>query len=396
MDFIGIENLELSGFRQFERRAFSFDPRLSCLVGENGSGKSSVLEAASVVLGRLVSFATGANPRPLGHDDRRSGVRESLDQAVEVSSVLNVGGIRYDLRCSLSPSGKLTFKHSPRLRARFAVNELTALPVFAFYRSGRLWYEPPVETPPPTRLRAYHAALDPASVTGELPQWMSTVDQSSTVRQAFLEAAQTVLALDSPMDVAIERGQVVLKTPAGRLPLRQHADGLRSLALLALDLAWRMCVLNPHLGHLAVRGTPGIVILDEIDLHLHPRWQRIALRALNEAFPSIQMLTSTHSPFVVQELERGQLLTLDGRSSDPIGALEDIAEGVMGVEQAYQSARRQRLLTVAAEFFDALDAGVDTAALEAALDESIRPITSDAAALAYLRAEMLARRDRRS
>lgn len=207
-----------------------------------------------------------------------------------------------------------------------------------------------------------------------------------------MDAVRTLLPLEAPMDIAIERGQVVLETSDGRLPLRQQADGLRSLSLLALDLAWRMCVLNPHLGERAVRSTPGVVILDEVDLHLHPRWQRRALRALTQAFPSIQLLTSTHSPFVVQELERGQLLTLDGRSNDPVGALEDIAEAVMGVEHAYQSARRQRLLAAATDYFRALDAGAETVDLEVALDESIRPLTSDAAALAYLRAELLARR----
>ena len=69
-----------------------------------------------------------------------------------------------------------------------------------------------------------------------------------------------------------------------------------------------------------------MVLIDELDLHLHPRWQRRVVDDLRETFPKVQFITTTHSPFIVQALKAGELLNLDGRPELPGASVEDIAK----------------------------------------------------------------------
>ena len=80
---------------------------------------------------------------------------------------------------------------------------------------------------------------------------------------------------------------------------------------IILDIATRMCILNPYLKGEALKKTSGIVLIDEVDLSLHPTWQKRIMGILKEQFPRIQFICATHSPFIIQSLEEGELITLD-------------------------------------------------------------------------------------
>src|SRR5205823_6629217 len=92
---------------------------------------------------------------------------------------------------------------------------------------------------------------------------------------------------------------------------------------------------------------------DEIELHLHPTWQRTVVEKLRTTFPNIQFIATTHSPFVIQSLRPGELINLDpdefGEYADK--SIEDIAENVMGVEVPQKSERYQHMMRAAEEFF---------------------------------------------
>jgi predicted ATP-binding protein involved in virulence len=77
------------------------------------------------------------------------------------------------------------------------------------------------------------------------------------------------------------------------------------------DLAKRSATLNPHLAD-AARDTPGIVMIDELDQHLHPKWQRRVIRDLKTTFPSLQFIATTHSPQLVGEVRPEEIRLLDG------------------------------------------------------------------------------------
>ena len=81
-------------------------------------------------------------------------------------------------------------------------------------------------------------------------------------------------------------------------PMYEMSDGYRSVLSMAADIAHRMAVLNPQLGD-AILETPGVIIIDEVELHLHPGWQKRILKDLTSVFPNIQFIVSTHSPEVI-------------------------------------------------------------------------------------------------
>ena len=81
------------------------------------------------------------------------------------------------------------------------------------------------------------------------------------------------------------------------------SDGYRNVIKIVTDIATKMCILNPYLQGDTLKKTPGVVVIDELDLSLHPTWQRRIVRILKELFPKVQFICATHSPFIVQSLE---------------------------------------------------------------------------------------------
>jgi predicted ATP-binding protein involved in virulence len=85
----------------------------------------------------------------------------------------------------------------------------------------------------------------------------------------------------------------------GVLPIDMLSDGLRNAIAIVADIAFRAYKLNPHMGKEAAKRTSGIVMIDEVDMFLHPKWQQTILPSLQEAFPKIQFIVTTHSPQVL-------------------------------------------------------------------------------------------------
>lgn len=106
----------------------------------------------------------------------------------------------------------------------------------------------------------------------------------------------------------------------------------------------------------ALKKTPGVVLIDEVDLSLHPTWQKRIMGILKDQFPRIQFICATHSPFIIQSLEEGELITLDQPLDSEYSGegLEDIAEDIMGVVLPQYSEKKRKIYEAAQEYFAAL------------------------------------------
>ena len=104
---------------------------------------------------------------------------------------------------------------------------------------------------------------------------------------------------------------VVLLKKQGPHLFRNLSDGQRIVLTLVGDMARRAAILNPHLGDAALRNTPGVVTIDELDLHLHPNWQRRIIHDLKTTFPSLQFIATTHSPQLIGEAQPEEIRMLD-------------------------------------------------------------------------------------
>ena len=155
-----------------------------------------------------------------------------------------------------------------------------------------------------------------------------------------------------------ERDIVALQMKDGTVvPFTSLSDGYRNVIKIIVDIATRMCILNPYQKENVLKNTPGIVVIDEIDLSLHPTWQRKIIGILKELFPKIQFICATHSPFIIQSLEEGELITLDQPlDSEYSGeSIEDIAEDIMGVKMVQYSIKKQKMYEAAQDYLKALE-----------------------------------------
>jgi predicted ATP-binding protein involved in virulence len=142
-------------------------------------------------------------------------------------------------------------------------------------------------------------------------------------------------------------------------PFHLMSDGYRNLVGLAGNIAYRMATLNPHLLAKATSKTPGVVLIDELDLHCHPTWQRLIVGVLLRAFPRVQFVGTTHSPFIIQDLygvAGTKLWDLNKGSERAVESksIEDIAEDKQGVEIPQQSGRFLDMMRVAEEYYTLL------------------------------------------
>ena len=116
-----------------------------------------------------------------------------------------------------------------------------------------------------------------------------------------------------------DRGEIIVDFEGqGAQPLANLSDGQRTMLALVGDLAQKASKLNPQLGYEVLEQTPGVVLIDELDLHLHPTWQRRVVNDLCRTFPLVQFVATTHSPQIIGQVKAEQLIVIDG----------DRAEGV--------------------------------------------------------------------
>jgi predicted ATP-binding protein involved in virulence len=110
----------------------------------------------------------------------------------------------------------------------------------------------------------------------------------------------------------------------GELPVEMLSDGIRNMIGMVADIAFRATKLNPQLGSGAAQGTPGIVLIDEVDMHLHPAWQQVVLQGLLSAFPRMQFIVTTHSPQVLSTVPSQSIRILDLRWNDELQKYQSI------------------------------------------------------------------------
>lgn len=419
-----INELTIANYRRFENITFNLNPSMNVFAGRNGSGKTSVLEAAAVILGAYLSAFKTYVPSRFVYNISKEDVRLAA-QPTDAAAALTTGGIR-QYPCSISCRvnwGKdqtpVTFRRTllkeegrtkfdgtnpmqpvvqcweEKIRQANHSDSGYVFPLVLYLSSARLWNDNRNSGAVGvySRTEAYSRCLDPKRSTDTAFNYIRML-QSVAVEEnegktfpayeAILGAVNTALRGELQADETVifstRYGQdiVALKTSAGTVvPFTSLSDGYRNVIKIVLDIATRMCILNPYLGGDALKKTPGVVVIDELDLSLHPSWQKRIVNILKDLFPKIQFICATHSPFVIQSLEEGELFSLDDADTIPDDeysgvSIEDIAEDIMGVEMPQYSEKKIRMYEAAKRYFEALRACRDPKALELLRQEMVR------------------------
>jgi len=207
----------------------------------------------------------------------------------------------------------------------------------------------------------------------------------SDALSTFLGGFRNLRVQESPLRLLVDKG-------GQTFDLSQLSDGERSFLAMICDLGRRLALANPEFPANPLHGA-GVVLIDELELHLHPKWQREVRDKLRTTFPNIQFVTTTHSPFIIQSLKPGELINLDpDEFAEYSGkSIEDISENVMGVDLPQKSKRYLDMMTAAEEYFTLLrQPSTDRtllASVEARLKELSVPFSDDPAFQALLKLE---------
>ncbi|KGO34890.1 ATPase [Desulfobulbus sp. Tol-SR] len=322
--------LTLENFRACGRLDLELGSRLTVLLGNNGSGKTSVLDGIAIGLGAVLTHlpsVSGITFRKQGDIRQQHNLLAPYTRVgLEMSS-----GLRWD-RIQRRDKSQATAKAIPPatgLKALESYLDETVLdpliagqkfqlPMMAYYGVSRAVLEVPLRRKnfpkTHTRFEALSQALAAQSSFKSAFIWfynkeneehrLQKEQRSFEVTLPELDAVRLAIGIIFP-DISNPRIELsplrfAVTINGETLDLMQLSDGYKTLLGLVIDLSMRMGLANPHLAD--PLSAEAIVMVDEVDLHLHPSWQQRVMADLLRTFPRTQFILTTHSPFVVEAL----------------------------------------------------------------------------------------------
>ncbi len=401
-----IDRLTVQNFKGFAERELEFPRRLDAppeeqgsfhlLIGDNGSGKTSTLDALAVALGLWHKAAPRSGWRNILQEEIRLEPQPSGDRVLfeprlptRITATGRIGatdGLSWTR--TIREGGTRTTNAAAREAEAAIANlvqaagaERAVLPVLAYYGAGRTWLPTNkrpggrVSAKKSQRLDAYHHCLDTRIRDRDVNEWflfeaVAAVNGQGAERPGVRAVKQAVLACIPGADglrYDSDLKEIVLSIGGWQQPFYNLSAGQRMMLALVADIAIKAVTLNSHLlgpegpgaqdPGVVLRHTAGVVLIDELDVHLHPTWQRRVIEDLRRTFPNLQFIATSHSAFVVQTLRPGELVPLQGQPVAEFGNLgiETIARGLMGVERPDVSPRYREMVGAAKHYLLTLD-----------------------------------------
>ena len=419
-----IRNITVRNFRGFEHKSFSFDPRMNVVLGDNTTGKTTLLHAVQIALGAYLQSLTLVKgvSRNFKKEDHVSKYSESSKSflpiiekpSIEVNADFIIGDYHTETHLLQTSTQTIRWKRESNKNSRSAAGELmdavenmekkrrtadhtglnSVFPLFLSFGASRL--EKNYNAAQKTKARAsreakaYRCALDEQVDFKSAFDWIYRYDKELAkglefegTKEAFVYAIQTAIPALKQIDIDIKNNEFTALVQMSKDPVPywltydMMSAGFKAMINIAAEIAYRCVELNGFLGVNAVEQTPGIVLIDEVDLYLHPHWQQHVLADLQEAFPLFQFIVTTHSPFIVQSVDTNNVITLDATLS-PISpsnrGIEEIMVTEMGldVDLGNRSEKYRKKYDLAHKYYQLVKEGregtKETEAVKEALD----------------------------
>jgi len=335
-----LKRVNIKNFKGIDEWNIIFEPGFNLIKGVNGRGKTSVLEAIAVGLGGFVAGLDGVATRHFSKEEIRQVYTTvgdgSYDKKIvvptEVYLEADLDGESYewlrgrkDIKTSRSTIQPKDICQKAGLMAN---DENKELPILAYLGAGRVWSQRREKVENIFRKQyfrtvGYTDALHDASNIKLLLNWCVKMEQVSWQKEKKIAEYEAVKQAVSDFMQHMEPGvayrvfydkqQEELMYERGKeiLPVMSLSAGYQSLVWMVFDIAYRMAVLNPFMKD-NIAKTGGIVLIDEIDMHLHPKWQWNIINALRSVFPNVQFIAATHSPILFASAKDVWLIDVDG------------------------------------------------------------------------------------
>ncbi len=329
-----LKNIYLHNFKGFFEETIDLDDRLTVIVGENGAGKSSVLDAITIILSWVI--AKIKNPRGIGHEIKEEQKRKN-SKFTHIEAIFNeIELINVNTNRSKSAVRTQEFdKYCNDIREKIEQTEgNTSVPVFVKYGVRRAVVDIPLKIKKShifDLLATYDESLKGDANFRTFFEWFRYQEdieneifrETSEVCDRELKAIREAISKFMPgfKNLRVKRNplRMIVDKDGKEFAVNQLSDGEKTYIALIGDLCRRLVLANPTLEN-PLMGK-GIVLIDEIDLHLHPQWQTEIAEKLCYTFPNIQFIVTTHSPLVITNVKTEQLRVL--KTEDGVTKLVD-------------------------------------------------------------------------
>lgn len=345
IDRISLTNMRLVG-EQTKELVLDSTKNVVILLADNGFGKTTILDAMATIMAPYPAQFPGIADYQLSDLDvhiNRQGRRaryltvdaELSDNGVVMRSVRYRKGTQTPPKANYEQIKQMAMAKKNAILAGEANVEL---PLFAYYGTGRGQFQVPERRrgfqQAFERWDCYKSAIDPETDFKRFFGWFDLMEDQerrdreklrdfnykspvlNAVRRALSEIVKSYRnprIETRPLRFIMDR--VDQDGSTHELRIEQLSEGYKIVIAMVADLAARMAEANPDMDN--PLNSTGIVLIDEVDLHLHPRWQRDILSQLTTVFPNIQFVVSTHSPvIVVGAAEIAQVINLNKINED--------------------------------------------------------------------------------
>ena len=343
-----IENVFINNFKKIENLNLKFNSGFNLIIGDNSSGKTSILEAISVALGGFLAGIDNISTIHFNKDEIRRisnwtgdgsyNIQYSTPIQVQCDLILDNEKFSFTRKKNSIKSSRTTIE--PRDICRKAAllagaeNDTSELPIISYQSAARMWSQKKDKWNNPfqddfSRVVGYTDCLDESSTTKMLTNWCKKMEQVSwqldkkigeyeSAKSAisrfitFMTNPEDTIAPSSEAQVFYDKRseELMCIIEDDVLPLRFLSAGYRSMIGMVLDIACRMSILNPNLLDKTYM-TNGIVLIDELDLHLHPKWQWKIIAALEKTFPNVQFIATTHSSIILSSFKGEHIISIN-------------------------------------------------------------------------------------
>lgn len=335
-----LKKIKIENFKAIKDIEIKFEKGFNLIIGDNGVGKTSILEAISVALGGFVAGVPEVNTKHFTKDEIRC-VSELLGEGSY--NIKHVTPIKVECDVEIDNENYIWTRRKNSIKAARSTieprdickkaTELSddsnkILPLLSYQGVARMWAQKREKNQNVfredfSRTVGYMDCLSPESNGKLLLNWCKKMEQISWQQdkkiseyESVKNAAAKFMSIMSNTDINRvfydKRREELMYSDGNKiLPIGYLSAGYQSIIWMVLEISYRMAVLNPNLLKDVTEKTNGIVLIDELDLHLHPNWQWKIVKALKSTFPNVQFIATTHSPIILASCKNERVISID-------------------------------------------------------------------------------------
>jgi len=336
-----LQRLKITNFRLIEQLEIYFNEDINVIIANNGAGKTTILDAVAIGLGVMVNQFHDS--LPFKEQDLRINAQNKIENFMRIS-LKSTSNLVWDISKNKS---KISTKMKSLIPPKYGNKEIIAfsdriidsqyeekdfvMPLVIYYKTNRAIFDAPMRKrnfkKEFSRFDALDGVLKRDANFHRLFQWFDVMENQErkerdekwdkSYRLGVLEEVRKAIEgmLPDFKNPHIETNPLrfmIDKVEDGKitsLNIEQLSDGYRTVLAMVMDISARMSQANPHIGN----NSKAIILIDELDLHLHPKWQQTILSDLRETFPNAQFIVTTHSPHIISSIEKEKLFKLENR-----------------------------------------------------------------------------------